>query len=87
MRDAGAITFDLGAIQFDGFDEGFAAQACAALEAGLSSGLADSSLQEALADRRDVVVDQLSLDGLDFSTADRLGQSLAQAILRGVVQR
>ena len=87
MRNGGAISFDLQGIRFDGFDEAFAERASSALKDGLTTGLNDPSIQQALAERVDINIEQLSLDGLDFSTPDRLGLSLAQAILHRVAGR
>lgn len=87
MRDGGAISFDLEGIRFDGFDEGFAERASSALKDGLTTGLNDPSIQQALVERADINIEHLSLDGLDFSTPDRLGQSLARAILHRVAER
>lgn len=65
-------------LTFEGFAPAFADRAGVAFEAALA-GAAELKAQP-----RDLGL--LVLDGLDFSTPERLGQSLAQAILREVAR-
>ena len=79
-----AVEFHIGGLRFDGFDQGFADRAGAAFEAGLRDGLDAQGLTERLAAGAGRELGLLTLGGLDFSTPERLGRSLARAVLREV---
>jgi hypothetical protein len=71
-----SVDLSVASLTFDGFAPAFAERAGVAFEAALGGA---AGLQ---AGPRDVGL--LILDGLDFTTPERLGESLARAILREV---
>jgi hypothetical protein len=70
------MEMSVSSLSFEGVSPGFAARAVAAFEASVMQAGAVAATP------RDLGL--LVLDGLDFSTPERLGESLAQAILQSV---
>ncbi|WP_136440758.1 hypothetical protein [Pacificoceanicola onchidii] len=75
-----SVDLSIAGLRFEGFEPGFANAAGAAFESALNAGLAEMDARD-LADRS---LGLLVLDGLDYRTPERLGQSLAKALLREV---
>jgi hypothetical protein len=73
-----SVDVAIASMTFEGFAPAFAARAGEAFEAALAA----ASVGQA--GPRDLGL--LVLDGVDFSTPERLGQSLARAILREVAR-
>jgi hypothetical protein len=73
-----SVDLSVASLTFDGLAPAFAERAGVAFEAALAGA---AGLQ---AGPRDVGL--LVLDGLDFTTPERLGESLARAILREVAR-
>jgi hypothetical protein len=73
-----SVDVAIAGLTFEGFAPAFAERAGVAFESALAG------VTELKAQPRDLGL--LVLDGLDFSTPERLGQSLACAILREVAR-
>lgn len=69
-----SVSLDIGGLVLDGFDAGDADRVAGRLQAVLEAGLQRADLGSV--DLPDVV-----LDGVDFSTPERLGETLGAAIL------
>ena len=78
MRDGPDIHID--ALSFQGFDQDFADRATHALEQGLRAGAGGLPALESSN------LAQLDPQGLDFASAERLGATLATAILQGLAR-
>ena len=77
-----SVDLSIASLTFEGFAPAFAQRAGVAFEAALAE--VGAGAGDLRAGSRDLGL--LVLDGLDFATPERLGQSLARAILHEVAR-
>lgn len=80
------VDLHLGGLHLEGFDQGFADRVGIIFETTLSTALSDPSVLSHLSQSTGRAIGALNLTDVDISTAERLGEGLARAVLREVLR-